>query len=71
MQVALTDAAIDEDAVVVRLRDAVLADGAVLRPRGLQELARAAVGARVEQRIVVRVVRHLLHVVLGRDVARV
>lgn len=71
MHVPLADAVVDEDAVVVGPRDAVLADGAVLGPGGLQEAAGAAVGARVEQGVVVGVLGHLLLVVLGRDVARV
>lgn len=71
LEVALADAAIDKDAVVVRPRDTVLAYGAVLGPGGLQEPAGAAVGARVEQGVVIRVLCHLLLVVLRRDVARV
>lgn len=71
MQVSSAHAAIDEDAVVVRARDAMLAHAAVLRPCGLEQLAGAAVRARVEHGKVVGILGHLLDVVVGRDVARV
>lgn len=71
MQVAGADAVVDEDAVVIGLCDAVLADAAVLGAGGLEQLTGAAVGARVEQGEVEGVLGHLELVVRRRDVARV
>lgn len=69
--VAVADARVDEDAVVVRPRHALLADAAVLGARGLEEAAGPALVARVEERVVVGVEAHVVRVVLPRDVARV
>lgn len=69
MQVSRADAAIDENTVVVRLGHTMFAHTAVLRARGLEELAGAAVSARVEHGEVERVLGHLKSVVLASDVA--
>jgi len=69
--VAGADAVVDEDAVVVGARDALLADGAVLGPGGLEEQAGGALDARAEEGEVVRVAGHFAGVVVGRDGAGV
>lgn len=69
--VAVAHALVDEDAVVVHATNALLADVAVLGARGLEEAAGAAVVARKENGIVVRVELHVVGVVRVGDVARV
>lgn len=69
--VAVANAEVDEDAVVVGLGDAALAEAAVLGARRLEELARLAVATRVEDGMVIRVQGHVVSVFLGRDEARV
>lgn len=69
MVVLVADAEVDEDAVVVGLGDAALADAAVLGAGGLEQLARLAVPARVEEGVVVGVQRHVVGVRLGCDEA--
>ena len=69
--VADADAVVDEDAVVVKLADAALADAAVLGAGRLEEPAGAALGAGVEDGEVEGVPRHLARVVSRGDEARV
>lgn len=69
--VAVADAVVDEDAVVVHLVHAPLAYRTVLGARWLQQAARAAGLAWVEEREVVGVVRHVLRVRGRRHDARV
>lgn len=71
MLVAVADAAVDEDAVVVELGDAALADAAVLGTRRFQETAGPAVLAREEDGVVVGIEGHVVGVVLWGDVSRV
>jgi hypothetical protein len=67
--VAVADALVEEDAVVIHLGHAALADGAVLRAGGLEEATSPALDARAEEGVVVRVQLHVVGVVLGRNVA--
>jgi len=69
--VAVADALVDEDAVVVVAADALFADVAVLGARGLEEAAGAAFVARLEDGEVVGVELHVVGMVGVGDVARV
>lgn len=71
MLVPVPDAVVNEDAVVVEPGDAALADGAVLGPRRLQQVAGPAFLARVEDGEIVGVKGHVVRVRLRRDDARV
>lgn len=65
--VADADAVVDEDAVVVELADASLADAAVFRPRRLKEVAGLAFDARMEDGEVIGVPLHFPLPVGGSD----
>lgn len=69
--IAVANAEVDEDAMVVGLGDAALAEATVLGARWLEELARLAVAARVEDGVVIRVQGHVVSVCLGCYEARV
>lgn len=71
MVVAVSDALVDEDAVVVQPADAALADVAMLGARGLEKPACAALLAGLVDGEVIRVEVHVVGVVVVCDVPRV
>lgn len=71
MLVSVTYAVIDEDAVVVVLGDASLANTAMFRASWFEGVTSTALVAWKEDREIVRVECHVARKVLGIDVARI
>jgi hypothetical protein len=71
MLISISNAVVDENAVVVHFCYAMLADTAVFRARGLEEMTCMAGLAGMEDREVVRVEGHSLAVILRCDITRI
>lgn len=69
MLIPITDARVDEDAMVVCLGNTSLTDTAMLGPSGFQDLARSTVDSWVKESMVVRVQREIIREVVGADVS--
>lgn len=67
--IPISHTGIDENTVMIRLRNATLADGAVFRPRRLRKLAGATFRSGMEERVVVGVESHVMGEGLRGDVA--
>jgi hypothetical protein len=69
--IAVANARVDEDAVMISPGDAALTHIAVLGPRGLEEPTGAAFISGVEESVIIRVERHVVSMILAGNVARV